>query len=130
MGELLLSLLWLIVCCAVVLGLAYWFTKHVVGRGRLGNLGTGGGTEDLKVLHQLSLGKDQRLLVVRAGERTLLLGVTGSAISTLAEFTPEEAERWLTAEKTKAEQCPPSFTEALQKVLKQKVGGEDRWRKD
>ena len=130
MVEILLSLLWLVICCAIVLGLAYWFTKHVVGRTKLGNFGTGGGTEHLRVLHQLSLGKDQRLLVVRAGERILLLGVTASGISTLAEFTPEEAEIWLTAEKTQAQQCPPSFTEALQKVLKQKVGGEDRWRKD
>lgn len=125
-----LSLLWLVVCCAVVLGLAYWFTKHVVGRGRLGNLGVGGGTGNLRVLDQLALGKDQRLLVVRAGERFLLLGVTASGISTLAEFTPEEAEAWLAAEKTHSEQCPPSFTEALQKVLKQKVGGENRWPKD
>ena len=130
MGEVLLSLLWLVVCCAVVLGLAYWFTKHVVGRGRLGSLGIGGGTENLRVLDQLSLGKDQRLLVVCAGDRFLLLGVTASGISTLAELTPEEAEAWLAREKTQLEQSPPSFTEALQKVLKQKVGGENRWPKD
>lgn len=129
MGEVLLSLLWLVICCALVLGLAYWFTKYVVGRGRLGKLGAGGGTENLRVLSQLSLGKDQRLLVVRAGERFLLLGVTASGISMLAEFTPEEAETWIAAEKNQTEQ-PPSFTEALQKVLKQKVGGENRWPKD
>ena len=120
----------MVICCAIVLGLAYWFTKHVVGRSGLKKIGAGGSAEDLQVLRQLTLGKDQRLLVVRAGEKTLLLGVTASDISALAEFTPEEAEAWLTAEKEGAQQCTPSFTEALQKVLKQKVGGEDRWRKD
>ena len=130
MGEILLSLLWLVVCCAIVLGLAYWFTKHVVGRGKLWNLGTGGGASNLRVLGRLTLGKDQQLLVVRAGERCLLLGVTGAGISTLAEFTPEEAEAWLAADHVQSEQSPPSFTEALQKVWKQKVGGEDRWPKD
>ena len=129
MGEVLLSLLWVVVCCVVVLGLAYWFTKYVVGRGKLGNLGAGKGAEKLRVLQQTSLGKDQRLMVVRAGERFLLLGVTSSSVSALAEFTPEEAEIWLAEENKQTEQ-PPSFTEALQKVLKQKVGGEDRWPKD
>ena len=129
MGEVLLSLLWVVVCCVVVLGLAYWFTKYVVGRGKLGGLGVSKGAEKLRVLQQLSLGKDQRILVVRAGDRYLLLGVTASGMSTLAEFTPEEAKIWLAEEKQQTEQ-PPSFTEALQKVLKQKVGGEDRWPKD
>lgn len=125
MVELLLSLLWVVVCCAVVIGLAYWFTKYVVGRGRLGRIGAAAGTQNLRIVSQLSLGKDQRLLVVCAGERYLLLGVTSAGISTLMEFTPEEIETWRLMEKTKLEQCPPSFTEALQKVWKQKVGGEN-----
>ena len=121
MLEPLLSLLWALICCAVVLLLAYWFTKHVVGRGRLGNIGVPGGAKEMEVLAQLAMGKDQRLCVVRTGGRYFLLGISAAQINCLAEFTPEEAEVWCRQTVDPAQQ-PPSFSEALQKVLK------DKWR--
>lgn len=119
--EALLSLLWAVVCCAVVLLLSYWFTKHVVGRGKADGFGRSGGTEQMEVLARLTLGKDQRVCVVRTGERYFLLGVTSAQINCLAEFTPEEAQTWCI--KTESMQQHPSFSEALQQVLK------DKWRR-
>lgn len=123
MGEIWLSLLWAVVCCVVVLGLAYWFTKFVVGRGKFGGMNMSGGTGGIEVLAQKPLGKDQRLLVVQAAGRYFLLGVTASQITCLAELTPEEVQVWCSKNADPAEQCPPSFTEALQKVLKEKFRG-------
>lgn len=110
----LLSVLWLLICVVAVSGLAYWFTKFVVGRGLVGGAAAGKGGS-LTVLAQISVGKDQRLLVVRAGERCFLLGATPAAISTLAEFTAEEAEHWKTPPPG---ETLPSFRESLVNVLK------------
>lgn len=112
-----LSLLWVLVCVVVIIVLAYWFTKHVVGRGAFNALGMSGGNERFRVLARLNLGRDQMVLLVQAGERYFLLGVTAGAISTLAEYTQEEAEAWTHVPEQPA---PPSFGEALRTVLQQK----------
>ena len=112
-----LSLLWVLVCMVLIVALAYWFTKYVVGRGKLGAFGAARGTEHLKVLARLGLGKDQMVILVQAGERYFLLGVTPSGISNLAELTAEEARPWT----EKPDQpAPPSFGEALRIVIQQK----------
>lgn len=113
-----LSLLWVLICVVVIIGLAYWFTRYMASRGGLGALGVSKGNEQFRVLARLALGKDQALVVVQAGERYFLLGVTQSSVSTLAELTQEEAGPWLT--KPDAQAVPPSFREALQKVLQQR----------
>jgi flagellar protein FliO/FliZ len=86
------------------------------GGGRIPGTGNGGGP--LSILAQLTLGKDQRLVLVQAGQRYLLLGVTSAQVTTLAEFTQQEAESWQAA--CPAESAPPSFGQALRIVLKQK----------
>lgn len=110
------SFLWLVVSVVLIIGLAYWFTRYVVGRGGFGAAGllkTGG----LEVLAQLTLGRDQKLLVVRAGERFFLLGAAAGSVTMLAEFTAEEAALW----REKAEKKDlPGFREALNAVLQQK----------
>ena len=112
-----LSLLWVLVCVVLIVAMAYWFTKYVVGRGRLGAFGAARGTEQLKVLARLGLGKDQTVLLVQVGERYFLLGATPSAISNLAELTAEEARSWT----EKPDQpAPPSFGEALRTVIQQR----------
>ncbi len=114
------SLLWVLLSIVVIIGLSYWFTKHVVGRGGLGGLGMTKGTEGIKVLARQALGRDQGLMLVRAGERYFLLGVTPAGISNLAEFTPEEAKAWTALEQQPAGNQLPSFGEALCKVIKEK----------
>ena len=116
----LLSVLWLLICVVAVSGLAYWFTKYVAGRGGLGVFGplkAGGG---LAILAQLPLGREQKLVVAQAGERYFLLGVTGSDITMLAEFTAEEAALWRRQAETEDQSGTPSFRQVLNTVLRQK----------
>ena len=65
------SFLWMLVCVVLIIGLAYWFTKYVAGRGALGAFSGG---RRMEVLDRLPLGRDQNLILARVGERYLLLG--------------------------------------------------------
>ena len=112
----LISLIWLLVCVLVIVVLAYLFTKYVAGRG--GTLGVSGGSERFKVLARLPLGREQSAVLVKAGEKYLLLGVTASQITVLKELTQEEAEAVYALPPDQPP--PPSFGEALRTVLKQK----------
>ncbi len=116
-GDSLLSLAWLMLCVAAIIVLAYLFTKYVAGRSGVA-AGLGGGSRKFKVLHRLALGRDQAIMLVRVGERFLLLGVAASGISLLAELTGEEAEALNAPDP--GEPAPPSFGEALRGVLKQR----------
>ena len=114
----LLPLLGMLTAVAAILVLAYLFTRYVAGRGGLSGFAPAAGGK-LRFLDQLSLGKDQKLAVVQAGERFLLLGVTPSGISLLTELTPEEAALWR-QEDGHARPAPPSFKEALMDQLKKR----------
>ena len=113
-----LSLMWVLLCAVVIIALAYVFTKHVAGRSG-GLLGAARGTDRFKELARLPLGREQALILVQAGERRFLLGVTASQVSLVAELTQEEAQA-LYAPPSDG-QAPPSFGEALRAVLKQKT---------
>ena len=112
-----LSLLWVLVCVLVIIALAYLFTKYVAGKGA-GFLGPGGGSDRFKVLARLSVGREQSLVLVRAGGRYFLLGITPSSVSLLAELGEEEAKALYVPQSDQP--APPSFGEALRTVLKQK----------
>ena len=43
-------------------------------------------SQEMRVVDKLALGRDQYLLIVEAGEKALLLGVTAQRIETLAEL--------------------------------------------
>lgn len=115
--ESLVSLIWMLVCVVAIIVLAYLFTKYVAGRG-IGKLGLSGGSDRFKVLTRLSLGRDQSVALVKAGEKYLLLGVTPSGIALLKELTWEEAQAMYAPPPDQP--APPSFHEALRTVLKQK----------
>ena len=110
--------LWVLLATILVLALAYWFTRYVVGRLAGGRLLPRPGR--MTVLEQLSVGKDQRLLLVKVGEKIHLLGVTPGGISRLETLTEEEAAAW--AAEAKTPDAPPavSFREALRSVIKQR----------
>ena len=112
----LISLIWLLVCVLAIVVLAWLFTRYVAGRG--GMIGASGGSERFKVLSRLSLGREQSAVLVKAGEKYLLLGVTSSKITVLKELTQEEAEAVYVPPPDQP--TPPSFGEALRTVLKQK----------
>ena len=108
------SLLWMTVCVVLIIGLAYWFTKFVAGRGALGAFSGG---RRMEVLDRMPLGRDQSVVLARVGERYLLLGATPAGISLLAELTPEEAATWKQP-RTAGEKM--GFKEAFLTVMKQK----------
>ena len=112
----LFSLIWMLVCVLAVIVLAWLFTRYVASRG--GTIGAPGGSERFRVLARLSLGREQSAVLVKAGEKYLLLGVTASEISLLKELAPEEAEEIYALPPDQP--APPSFGEALRAVLKQK----------
>lgn len=110
-----LSLVWaLLAICAVLLG-AYWFTRHVVGRlpvaGRLRG-------RRIRVLEQVPVGRDQKLLLVQVGDQVHLIGTAQGGISCLWSVPKEEVERW---RQEAEEQTPagPGFEQALRDVLRQ-----------
>ncbi len=114
----LFSLIWLLICVLVVVVLAYLFTRYVAGRGS-GMAGLSGASERFKVLSRLSLGREQGVMLVKAGEKFLLLGVTPAGITLLKELTQEEADA-ICPPPDPDLPPPPSFGEALRTVLKQK----------
>ena len=114
----LFSLIWLLICVLVVVVLAYLFTRYVAGRGG-GMAGLSGASERLKVLSRLSLGREQGVMLVKAGEKFLLLGVTPAGITLLKELTQEEADA-ICPPPDPDLPPPPSFGEALRTGLKQK----------
>ena len=87
------SLLWALAVTVLMLALAYWFTRYVVGRLAGGRLLPR--QSRMTVLEQLSVGRDQRLLLVKVGDKIYLLGVTSGGITRLETLTEEEAASWM-----------------------------------
>lgn len=108
------SFLWLAVCVVLIVGLAYWFTKYVAGRGAFGALQNG---RRMEVLDRLPLGRDQSVVLARVGERYLLLGAGSAGVTLLAELSPEEAASW---KPPQAAEGAMSFKEAFAAMMKQK----------
>lgn len=115
-----LSLGGMIVAMVLVIGGAYWFTRHVVGGQAFRSLSGLGKHEDLRLLVQLRLGKDQSVAVVQAGQRYFLVGLTPQSISLLAELSPEEAAQWIPAPAPTDGVQPPTFRQAFVENLKKK----------
>ncbi len=87
-----LSVLGLLAVVLLVLVGAYFFTRWA-GQ----NMGSGLfalRSGQLQVLDRAALGRDQALLVVKAGQRYLLLGSSTAGVTLLAELTREEGECW------------------------------------
>lgn len=118
MGSEIKALLWALAVTGVVLVLAYWFTRHVVGRLMVGRRSL---RSRLTVLDQVSLGRDQRLVLARVGETVYLLGVTPGGISCLQVLSKEEAAPWLEpAQAPDPSGDRPDFWEAVRRVMEQK----------
>lgn len=116
MTEEILSLIWGLAVIVLVLALAYLFTRYVAGKGMSG---TAKGRY-VKVLEAVSVGREQKLLLVQVGEQIQLLGVTAGSITALQAVNREEFDRW----RENAERPPASetmsFQEALRRVLQQR----------
>jgi len=106
--DALVTLLSALAAVAAILALSYWFTKNVVGRSNLGAFSARQGA-NLQVVETLSLGREHRIVAIRAGGRYFLLGVTESEVTTLAELTAEEVENW----KREPQEGSTSFKQAF-----------------
>jgi len=106
--------LWMTFCVVLIIGLAYWFTRFMAGRGPFGSFQGG---RQMEVLDRLPLGRDQSVVLARVGERYLLLGTGTAGVTLLAELTAEEAASWKTS---KPPEGNPSFKEAFTAIVKQK----------
>lgn len=116
------TLLGMLLVLVGILVLAY-FSTRLVAKFKMGKMSrTSGGGEHMRVLEQLILGQEARLLLVTVGDRFLLLGHSAGGLNLLAELTPEEADRWL-LEQTKQiqdQKDAPSFRDSFLEVLKQR----------
>ncbi len=116
-GGNMMALIGMLVTVAGVLVLTYFATRWIARRGAPRGMlpGTGGGG-GLELLCLLSLGRDERLALVRLGERCLLLGVAAGRIELLCELTAEESAAWV-AGQASGTTPPPSFWEAVKRDL-------------
>lgn len=109
-----------------VLALAYLCTRYLAGRmpALPGAARTKGG---MRVLDQLALGRDQRIVLVQVGEQFLLLGVTAAGIAQLAQLTREEADQWTSQPPPADGQGNMSFRDAFLRSLTRegRQGGTD-----
>lgn len=98
MWENIVSLLGMLVVIAGILVMA-WLCTRAIGKYGVPGSSNRGKSEELSVLRQISIGRNQRLVLLRVGERCLLLGVTEQCITVLTEMEHTEAEDWLREEK-------------------------------
>lgn len=105
----------------LVMAAAVWFTRWIAKNpGFQRRYGQTARQEQLRVLSQTRLGKDQFLAVAQAGQRFLLLGVTPQSISLLAEISREEAAPWLPETNDGEKEEHPTFQQAFVSILQQR----------
>jgi flagellar biosynthetic protein FliO len=80
-----LTVIFAILALAAVLLLAY-FTTRWLGR----RIGGGHGTGNIEIIERQFLGQDKSLMIIRAGSKTMLLGITSGRISKLCDIDPSE----------------------------------------
>ncbi|MDR2903344.1 MAG: flagellar biosynthetic protein FliO [Clostridiales bacterium] len=96
--------LFLIFVFAVVIALAYYSTKWLASAKtarRGGNLG---------LIESMSIGRQNAVALIRAGDKTMLIGITKDTVTMLSEINGDSI--------TVPEQRPPGITPAFDKYLK------------
>lgn len=118
------TLFGMLTAVVVILLLAWLFTRYLAGRTPGAVRFSRGRDGGLRLLERMPLGREQYLAVVRAGERYLLLGVTGSQITLLRELSAEEALAWTEEEPGVSPNggpgAPTAFRDVLREVWKQR----------
>jgi len=115
-----LSVFGMLAVILLVLAGAYFFTRWA-GQGMGGGLFVRRDGGRLQVLDRAAVGRDQALLVVKAGQRYLLLGSSPAGLTLLAELTREEGESWeAPASPEGPERRPPDFRALMQRLREKK----------
>ncbi len=102
------GLLQWILSCIMVIGImiaCLWLLKK-------SKLAPGGKNDFLKVIAWISVSRTDRILVVKAGSRYLLLGATAESINLLSELSEDEVQ-----ESLKSNSSSSSFASRLQEAL-------------
>lgn len=110
------SLLWALFVTCLILALAYFATRFLAGRMATGGLARG---RRITVLEQTTVGKDQKLLLVRLDDRVYFLAVTAGGACVLRELTEEENDAWQASQPLPSAQAD-SFAQALRRVMEQR----------
>ena len=103
----------------LILYLAYFATKWIGTHSTPVGSGTVrvNGSDRFRILGQLGVGRNERLVLAQLDERCYLLGVTEHQITLLRELDGDEAALWLAQSEQAA---PPSFAEILSRNLRKK----------
>ena len=117
--EILLSVLSLLAAVLLVLAGAYVFTRWA-GKNLGGGFFSVRGGSRLQVLDRAVLGRDQAVLVVRAGQRYLLLGSTPAGLTLLAELTEEEGKLWSAPAAQSGQGESSNFSDLLRRLREKK----------
>lgn len=115
-----LLLIWALICIVAVLGLSYWVTRLIARKGTFYGSVKRRNRGQMEVFAQELIGKDQRLMIARVGEKYFFLGVTPNAISMLAEISEDEAN-FVEETVEQGAENRPTFFDAFSGVLKEKM---------
>ena len=120
MGNPFWSLLGVLAVVVLILYFAYAATKWIGTHSVPGGAGMpfAGGSGNLRLLGQLGVGRNERLVLVRLSERCFLLGVTEHQITLLRELDGDEAAEWIAGSERPAP--APGFREVLSQTLRKK----------
>lgn len=116
-------LLWYVISVVVILGLAYWVTRRIGQQGGLGPQRRTGKELRLTILAQAALGKDQRLVVVRAGSRYFLLGTAPGGVTNLAELSEDDISAWQESCGSAQSAQSSGFSEVMRGLAKNRKQG-------
>lgn len=105
------ELIFLLFVFILVIGLAYFITKKIANIGAHQMQG-----KNMEIVESLQVSVNQRIHLVRVGEKTLIIGVSKDNITYLSEVPSESID--LSAYHTNKEM--PSFEDYLKKVISRK----------
>ncbi len=91
-----------------------WYLTRKLGR-YTGQMGRASG--NLQVVDRISLGQNEALAIVRAGDQFLLLGISHAGIHTLCRLEEDSVSGWQTTEQTESGK---DFREVLLQLTKGK----------
>lgn len=75
----------LVIICVAVIAAAYFVTRFMARR-----VGGNGKSRHMQVLDRLSISNDKQIMMVKAGDKVYVLGVTGQSINHIATMDEQE----------------------------------------
>lgn len=105
------ELIFLLFVFIIVIGLAYFITKKIASMGAHRMQG-----KNMEIIESLQIGVNQRIHLVKVGEKIIMIGVSKEHISFLSEAPIESID--LSAYKTPEDM--PSFEDYLKKLIPRK----------